>query len=40
MNLTNTLRNKYSPPTFALTQELMNTTPLLNAIGDSIQGLP
>ena len=40
MNLTNTLRNKYSPPTFALTQELMNTTPLLNATGDSIQGLP
>ena len=40
LSLTNTLRNKYSPPTFALTQELMNTTPLLNATGSSIQGLP
>ena len=40
LSLTNTLRNKYSPPTFALTQELMNTTPLLNAQGNSIQGLP
>ena len=40
LSLTSALRNKYAPPTFALTQELMNTTPILNATGDSIQGLP
>ena len=40
LNLTNTLRNKYSPPTFALTQELMNTSPIFNATGTAIQGLP
>ena len=40
LNLTNTLRNKYSPPTFALTQELMNAQPILNATGTNIQGLP
>ena len=46
LNLTKTLRNKYSPPTFALTQELMNTQPVLNAKGvvdggyPLIQGLP
>ena len=46
LNLTKTLRNKYSPPTFALTQELMNTQPVLNAKGVAeggyplIQGLP
>ena len=46
LNLTNTLRNKYSPPTFALSQELMNTQPVLNAKGVAeggyplIQGLP
>ena len=40
LNLTTTLKNKYSPPTFALTQELMNTQPILNASGNTIQGLP
>lgn len=39
LNLTNTLRNKYSPPTFALTQELMNTQPILHASGSSIHGV-
>ena len=39
LNLTNTLRNKYSPPTFALTQELMNTQPLLHFSGDAVNGI-
>ena len=39
VSLTNTLRNKYSPPSFALSQELMNVQPIVNATGTDIKGL-